>query len=161
MLPSSFAVNDKKILLLNCIHWILLLTFIAQRTTINVALRSQNSRTEGGLESFCSMLYNCLHFSVVLASRDEAHKTDDGLFSCKFYFQSYTARMGKGKEEMGKMKQNSQDKTQVLRFLRFSRWSWHVWEGSGESCIPPQLYSGVRSVGERHWPQPMNYVLCQ
>lgn len=59
---------------------------------------------------------------VVFASCDKAEKIGDGLFSCKFYFQSYTAWMGEGKEEMGKVKQNSQDKSQVLNFLRFSRW---------------------------------------
>lgn len=39
---------------------------------------------------------------VVFASCHEAQKTGDGLFSCKFYFQSYTARMREGEEEMEK-----------------------------------------------------------
>jgi len=52
----------------------------------------------------------------------------DGLFSFQFYTlkaKTYSTFgwAGEGKEEVGKVKQNSHDKIKVLNFLRFSRCS--------------------------------------
>lgn len=61
--------------------------------------------------SFWRVLQVFAFHCVVFASCDAAQKTGDGLFFYTFYFQSYTARMGEGEEGMGKVKQNSQDKS--------------------------------------------------